>query len=355
MNENNFIEMQKKFSILNAKLENSATIKDCFHHKKEECIAPIKNAHSLQRQGALFQLEKVVKGNAFLYSHSERMHNKEGGFLDLKPIGRKSASTFFGFCDYHDTKLFSKIENNPEITDINNDEHCFLHSYRSFAHSYHRKHEQLKLYESKDPETIKLLLEIHGESKLSHLKEYVSMALNDLKKPKAKMDYWIENSIYDEMEYLSYECPYKIPVACAAITSPPYLYSGKKINISQDHDYVYSNIITTVIPFSDRSIIILAAFPNEPYGVDYLDEIDQIKFELLREKYLSYHIMNNAENCYLSPYYYDTKDLNEKRNYCHMINYVASNDTPYMGFNKHFPINYFSKSSSIKICKTQKS
>jgi hypothetical protein len=348
MEETDYIELQKKFSILNAKLAASATIKDCFHHRHDECEAPIKNAHSLQRQGALKQLERNVNGNSFLYSHTESFHNKEGDFLDLKPIGRKAASTFFGFCDFHDTKLFSKIENDPEATDINSDEHCFLHSYRSFAHSYHRKHEELKLYKSEDPETRQLLIDIHGEYKIRGLTKYVKMALEDLKAPKEKLDFWMENNQFDQLVYLAFEYPHKIPIACAANTSPPYTFSGKTINISTRSDYTYSNIITTVIPFSNRSIVILAAFADEPNGVRYLDEIEDIKYELIQQKFLSYHLLNGAENCYISPHYYDAKSINEKKSYCQMINYISSNETPYLGFNKFFPINYFSKTHALK-------
>lgn len=348
MTHEEYIEITKELNKTVSLLSSTATIKDCFHHNKKECVLPIKNAHSLQRQGALKQLEKTIQGNAFIYSHTERIHNKEFDFLDLKPVGRKTASTFFGFCSHHDTTLFSGIENNPEITDINSDEHCFLHSYRSFAHSYHRKYEELKLYSTTDKKTIALLHKLHGKSGTESIKQSVQLALDDLAKPKELLDHWMEKNIYDELEYLCFEYPYKIPVACAANTSPSFNTKNVPINISADPNYVYSNVITTVIPFSNRSIIILAAFDNEPNGVDYLDEIDSLKPEILQQKFLSYHLMNNAENCYISPYFLDSKKIGWRREYCRMLDYIGNLATPHMGFNKKFPINYFSPSEALK-------
>ncbi|MFX0020991.1 MAG: hypothetical protein ACFE9S_01600 [Candidatus Hermodarchaeota archaeon] len=35
---------------------------------------------------------------------------------EFEPIGIRSALTFFGFCNYHDTNLFSEIENLVRMT-----------------------------------------------------------------------------------------------------------------------------------------------------------------------------------------------------------------------------------------------
>ncbi|MBT0606822.1 hypothetical protein [Aequorivita echinoideorum] len=341
------IELNKQLNGRLKTLSSEATIKDCFHHKKEECKLPIKNAHSLQRQGSLKILEREVDGNLSVYCHTEREVNKQNDFIDLKPLGRKAASTFFGFCDFHDTSLFSVIENEPEITDIESDEHCFLHSYRSFAHSYHRKYEEYKLYTSRDSEVIKILEELHGRAGIESNKMFVEMALDDLSKPKERMDNYIENREFDALDYLCYEYKHTIPIACAACTTPAYNLHNVPVNISTDPTYVYSNIITTALPFSKRSVLILAAFPEEPNGVKYLDDIDNIKPNILQEKFLSYHLINNAENCYISPSFYNSKSQLWKKEYCYMINYIGAKHTPYMGFNKFFPINYFSVSEKI--------
>ena len=341
------IEFEKRFNQALSRLNKAATIKDCFHYNKYECRLPIKNAHSLQKLGALKILESEKNGNRYLYAHTERTNNLLQNFLDLKPIGKKAASTFFGFCDKHDTELFSVLENDPNSTDILSDEHCFLHSYRSFAHSYHRKHEDYKLYHTKDSETLDLLIEMLGQKKLEWLREGVILSIRDLDKTKKKLNDLIENKIYDGLEYFAIEYPYCAPVACAALTSPFFCYSGKPINITISKDEPLSDIITTVLPFSNRTVIILSAFKDEPVAIEYIDEIDNIKYDLQQQKFLSFHLMNYAENCYISPKYYEKQNINWRKEYCNFLDISGDQSQPIMKFNTKFRFNYFDPLNSI--------
>ena len=43
-------------------------IKECFHHKKDECVGKIKQAHSIQRNGRLSIIESEVNKN-YLFTH----------------------------------------------------------------------------------------------------------------------------------------------------------------------------------------------------------------------------------------------------------------------------------------------
>ena len=64
----------------------------------DDCSNDIINAHSLQRMGALARIEYKVNGNNGVYALTEKELNPKTGLLELKPIGKKVASTFFGFC-----------------------------------------------------------------------------------------------------------------------------------------------------------------------------------------------------------------------------------------------------------------
>lgn len=346
MTQLEFIEQQKQFNRLTALVAKGATIKDCSHPLKEECRLPIKNAHSLQRQGSLKLLEKTNNGNAYIYCHTERQINQKYHFLDLKPIGRKDASTFFGFCDFHDTELFKVIENDPEVTDINNDEHCFLHTYRSFSHSYHRKYEEYKLFTSTEPEVLEYLNKAYGKD-ISKVIQGVKLAIEDLEIPKKRLDDLLINKKYDGLEYFCYEYPYRCPVACAGVTTPGHFKNGEIFNLSESGGVKYSNIFTTVLPFKERTVIVFAAFPDDEQAKRYLEEFDEISNELEFQKYLSFHIINNMENVYISPKFYDRKDYKWRQSYCELINIISNRYTPYIKFNKRFPVNYFNYTEKI--------
>lgn len=341
------IEMKKQFNLMMQKIKSEANIKDCFHPNKDECVMPIKSAHSLQRQGSLRFLEKDKNGNKYLYIHSERHHNSEHDFFDLKMTGRKTATTFDGFCSFHDTELFKIIENEPEVTDINNDEHCFLHSYRSFAISAHRKFEEWKLYNSNDEEIIEHNNKIYSSLQLTELKMGLSAALNDFKKPKQLIDNWLINKHYSELEYLVFEYPYTIPVGCASYITPHQLPSGKSIQMNP-FNKIQSSILTTVLPFSNRSVVILAAFPDDKLGCQFLDELDNIKYEIKQQKFLSFFLFEGAENVVVSPHYIEKKSIQWRKQYCELLNFIADNRTPFLKFDeKKFKINYFDPSNAI--------
>lgn len=341
-----YLKKQKQLNEIRRLLKKIGTIKDCSHPTKEDCRLPIKNAHSLQRQGSLKYLEKNKNGNAFVYCHKDREYNREHNFLDLKPIGRKDASTFFGFCEFHDTEVFKIIENNPEATDINNDEHCFLHTYRSFSHSYHIKYEEMKIFTSEDLEIKSALSKAFGEDIVPMLSG-IQMALSDFEIPKKRLDKLLVDKKFSELNYLCFQIPYRCPVACSGVSTPGHFINNDPFNLSTDLSYTYSDIFTTVLPLKDRTVIILASFLDDEKANRYLDEFENIKYELEFQKYLSFHIINNVQNTFISPLFYDKKNLLWKKNYCKLLDFIASSSTPFISFNKHFPINYFSPTEKI--------
>lgn len=342
------LEFRKKFNDMQKKINLEANIKECFHPNKAECKGGIIKAHSLQRQGALKTLEKEVKGNKYLYVHTEREHNFKHDFFDLKKVGRKAATTFDGFCSFHDTELFKEIENDIEATDICNDKHMFLHSYRSFSVAYHRKFEEMKLYNSKDEEVLSFFKEAYSNGHLEAIKEGVSMALNDLKPPKEKLDEMLVNEDYSSLRYFAFEYDYTVPVACASYITPHNLPNGKMIQMNS-YSENQSSIITTVLPFENRTIVVLAVFMDDEVGMQYIDELellfdDEMKFN----KFMSFYLLTGAENLVVSPHYIDTRSVKFRKEYCSFLNYVANPTTPFVKYNQRkFPLNYFSKTSAI--------
>ena len=75
--------------------KKSAQLKECFYHKKSECKGDIKQSHSIQRNGRLSIIEGDVSGNKSIYTLTSFIPSQEHMLEDLKPVGKKEASTFF--------------------------------------------------------------------------------------------------------------------------------------------------------------------------------------------------------------------------------------------------------------------
>jgi len=343
-----FEERNIEFSKLKAEITKNATLKECLLSDSfEDCSNDIINAHSLQRMGALARIEYNVNGNNGVYALTEKQLNPQTGLLELKPIGKKVASTFFGFCGNHDLKLFQPIEQNPDLIDLESDEHCFLLSFRAFAISCHRKKEDINLLSKQDEPLRNKIREYFNNSDIESQLEISKIGLQDLDRYKGILIQALKNKEYDSLDYLTYELDYTVPVAMSMMTTPPFLFSGKPININSDPNYQYSDILTTVIPLESRSLIILAAFPDDPFGSEFLTELENMS-DLEFQKALTWHIITNSENCFFSPKWFDKMDKRQKQFIIELNDFSGAVTTPYLKYDKNrFNINILDKKHSI--------
>ncbi|MCR4030430.1 MULTISPECIES: hypothetical protein [Flavobacterium] len=274
-------------------------IKDCFHHNKNECKGKIKQAHSIQRNGRLSIIESEVNKNLSVYCFSHFKSDEKNLISDLVPLGKKEASTFYGFCDLHDTNLFSPIENFP--FDIDSQMHFFLHSYRSFAHSYHKKKEELNFWMNFEKTKFDSIM--YNEIK-SYMQWGNNVALKELEKSKVYLDNAIENKNWESLEYLVYEKEGLYPFAVSSQMSPKVTYKGFPINNHENPSIPYENPMITFLPDNNSTIVIIAVFPHERKAVKLIRELEKLN-DLKLEKAITSLIIANCENTFLSPLFWN--------------------------------------------------
>ncbi|HEC67540.1 MAG TPA: hypothetical protein ENI35_01800 [Candidatus Desulfofervidus auxilii] len=116
-------------------IQKETFYRECFH-KDENCSGRTIKAHSIQKNRILKKLSSngLVLGFDY-YSHMAAGFNPFDPIL--KEIGVKKASTFTGFCSYHDRAIFGPIENLDY--EVGNKAQEFLFAYRAFAKEYHAK------------------------------------------------------------------------------------------------------------------------------------------------------------------------------------------------------------------------
>ncbi|WP_276496729.1 hypothetical protein [Pontibacter litorisediminis] len=297
-------EKVKRFYKVMSDFKKVGLIKTCFHHKKEECNGAIKQAHSVQRNGRLSIIEGEVNGNMCVYTFTSGIPNEKSPIADLKPIGKKEASTFFGFCDYHDSKLFSDIENNQFD---GSDKHLFLHSYRSFAHSYHRKNEEVKVYNNPDSEFVKIL----PPKLVETMKKGGEQSLNELNERKKQLDIYLESEDYSVLNYLVYEKEGLYPFAVSSQMGPKVSYRNKPMNNHNDYNVPFSQLMVTMLPDVNKTFVVLAAFPDDAKAINLLDELDQLE-DLELERAITSLIIANCENTFFSPSFWNSLSKSEK-------------------------------------------
>jgi cell fate (sporulation/competence/biofilm development) regulator YlbF (YheA/YmcA/DUF963 family) len=287
--------------------KEAGRIKECFHHRKDECKGKIKQAHSIQKNGKLSILESEVNGNMSVYTFANSKMSFDNVMDDLSPIGKKEASTFFGFCDFHDSKLFSKIENYPFDHSA---EQLFLHSYRSFAHSYHLKNEEIKAWN--DSKYQQILISTYGKQNVETKKNQFAALGEQLLKRKTILEYSIDNGEFDNLNYLVHEFDGIAPLAVSSLITPVMSFSGGLMNNSDYENLLVSQPIFTLLPENDYSILILAAFNFDTASTKFIDEINSMpRFKF--EKAISSIIIDSCQNTIFSPKFWNRLTKSEKR------------------------------------------
>lgn len=315
-----------------SEFKKSGRILECFCSDQNMCKGNIKQSHSIQRNGRLSIIEGNVNGNSCLYTFTDYESDGVNAVKTLKPIGKAIASTFFGFCDYHDTSIFSPIEN---FQFNESPKHCFLHSYRSFAHSYHRKKEELKAYKSKSKYTDLMPKEV-----LSRLTEGAEVGVAELEVRKKYLDNLLITERFDELEYLTFIIPEKFPIACSSQISPLYSYSGRPMNNHMNPNEMYSHIMLTVLPDTHSTVIIFACFPEDVKGIDFLDELDAL-YPLQFKQAVSSILINNAENTFFAPALWDKLGPKGQRILCKELEISFSQSPAMFDRFPHTETNFF--------------
>lgn len=284
-----------------------ARIRECFCFDKNVCKPGIISAHSIQKSGRLSILEEKLNVNNVIFSTLNRIVDNQGILIGFEPLGKNIASTFFGFCSYHDNELFKEIENNE--FDKESDLHCFLHSYRSFAHEYHVKQEVLKGFLDNNKFTSLMPKEYINESiKGSEL------AIRDMDIVKKRLNNLLNDKNFSELEYFVYEIDGFYPIATSTAFSPEYSIYNKVLNKSLDANSIYETVILTLLPGLKKTTFIFACLPENEKSLTFIDDLNNLPNQKLN-RVLSSIIISYAENTFFSPSVWHKMNYIEKANF----------------------------------------
>lgn len=298
-----------------------------------DCDKQISDAHSIQENG---QLSLISENKKVFHFVTDPQSNKK----EITEIQIKNASVFKGFCKTHDNKIFETIDKNKTTSDI---EKHFLYSLRSFAFSYHNVRSFQSYFSNqandltssvnpiidklKNNDTINQLMNAFGFNDLMKElnKENVPKITEEQKqtleiirfeKQRQLLLNYIDKKIYDQLEYLIYEKDFLCPIACSSwmIT---HIDIGNSFIVNSDRETPYYGIpiIISVLPVAKKTKIVLARFKEDESGSELVFNLwrklfsDNTEFE----KEISKLIIENVENFYLSPHFWNKLNEQEKK------------------------------------------
>ncbi len=110
------------------------TKKYCIFPDKSKCDGQIVRAHTIQRNGSLDKI--AYDGHVYQLKPSLTDLFKTNGEAAPKSVGIRNATTFTGFCNFHDSEIFKPLE---RVSFLGNDEQCFLLAFRAVARELYTK------------------------------------------------------------------------------------------------------------------------------------------------------------------------------------------------------------------------
>lgn len=338
--------------------EQKKIAQGCFHYDQSSCNAII-DAHSLQKKGPLHNISELLN-NQHQVIHFKR---NSGEKWNANIIAIKNASTFRGFCHHHDD-LFSLIEQEPYT---GSDQQNFLHSYRSFAYSYHMNIEKYAyvntivsgagklddLLNSSIEMLKKMGLAKHHIPDIPTEKTEITSEQADLLKVERFEDYKIllNNALsqckYDDLEYFSYELDHICPIICASWVKVHLEIPGAFIIDYKGQTYNGYPLMLTIF-HTDRntSMVLLSRFKSDTITEQIFNQLRKLTNDELEIKLTSL-IFEQVENFYLAPAFWNYLPQSEKEKIENDIN-AEKQSFPYKSTFKA-SINIFDRMHKITI------
>lgn len=226
-------------------IKREAQIKHCLHPNQSECSGKIIKAHAIQNNRIL---NKIAE-NGMVITLDGTSHFMFQSY-DVK--GRSIATTFTGFCSYHDKILFQDIED-KEFS--GNNKQIFLLTYRTMAWHYHKKQQQTNAaciqYE-------KMFNQGYDLSRSEDVIDYLmglKLGLEDNEKEKRIFDDALLQEQYDVLNFVVWEIPYTVSVAVSMMTELEHDIQGATIN-NLENDVDLQKMYLNIFPTEGKSFCI---------------------------------------------------------------------------------------------------
>lgn len=289
MREKDKIIRLSKFS---SKFFKECRFKGCVFPDKTYCSKNVIKSHSIQKNKIL----NYIADNGMIITYVPRISTIT---VNFEEIGINSASTFFGFCGYHDSKVFSNIENE----DYNEtSEQNFLYAYRACAREYGVKHEATCYYQklASDyrlfPARVKELYYylVSSQQGLIDMQDHLNKFNKELRKI-------VENRNYNLLTTLVFKLPYESLIAVNSIFNLIYDFHGHILNDLSKLSENLKPLFLNIFPQNGKTIIILSCYTSD--FVKFKGIFSQLNTynhpEL--ENFFSQLILIYCENIFLSP------------------------------------------------------
>lgn len=211
--------------------------------------------------------------------------------------GRKIATTFTGFCKYHDKILFQKIE---DCEFVGSQEQVFLLTYRTMAWHYHKKQEQLNAKAIQYKRMYERGFDMASSEGFRLFEKGLKLGVRDNEKEKLIFDELLLNEVYDKVNFCIWELPYEVQFAVSMMHELEHDIYGKPIN-NLETDINLRKLYLNIFPADSKSFCVWSWLTEN--NDDYVEFSKQfMDLEIIdRENYLNNKLPRWSDSLIISP------------------------------------------------------
>ncbi len=280
-------------------LKKKHNLKECFA-LNADCSENIIQAHSIQNNRIL---KRISKDGLILYFGKGDIDREN---MQPKQFGRKTTSTFTGFCGYHDQRIFKPIDDFDY--EQGNEEQEYLFSYKALAKEYHTKacalfvaNEILEKKELPNFDYETYYWYMVGTNRSYDQLSRMRIAFNKNLERKRFYKIFTKRIVFDEV----------YPLAVSSMISLSTDFQGNKINDLANMKKDILPIFVTIFPQKNKTHILIQCLKKEINIFNKLFKQFDQPLNDLKPK-LSMLLLTYCENMAISPFHWDKLSKNQQ-------------------------------------------
>lgn len=222
-------------------------------------------------------------------------------FQGAQSKGRRVATTFTGFCAYHDKTIFQPIEDREFEGTA---QQILLFTYRTFAWHYHKKQEEINRNEiAKRLAVANLLPGVNNNSNLNTYDKNLNLCAMENEEKHDKFNEYILNNEFNKISFSIWEIRYEVDVAVSAMLEIEHDINGKEINNLRSTKPLKS-IYLNVFASNNKSYCILSWLNEDNIYDEYVKQFMNLNI-IDRCNYLNNNLPRWTDSIIISPRLWD--------------------------------------------------
>ncbi|MFD2365085.1 SEC-C metal-binding domain-containing protein [Pseudoduganella sp. GCM10020061] len=264
---------------------------------RNECSKGIINAHTVSRSGSLGAIQR--SGHVYSYNLNMLALQKSRGRLRPVETGWRTASTFPGFCGYHDKRVFEALEDTPFV---GSKEQCFLIAYRSLAKEIHAKNNSAK---QNDLRVAYAGPASQKNAAVAAFNKGVALAIRDLERHKNRYDKVLLDKDWSKVHGILIEFDGIFPIQCTGGLFPEKDINGLPIQRLDWRTATPDTINLSSFAADGKSYFLICWLQDSHHsGSRFVAPFHLVEKSVL-PAVIGALILQVTENCHFSPDWYD--------------------------------------------------